>query len=129
VRLRMLTLYYHANLMNYLVVGSSNKSELAVGYFTKWGDGGVDIMPLGNLVKQQIIELAEQLAIPRPIIDKPPSAGLWDGQTDEAEMGLTYKELDRFLTIGRAEPETKLKIQILMARSNHKRCLPPVPDF
>ncbi|MDD5190765.1 MAG: NAD(+) synthase [Dehalococcoidales bacterium] len=129
VRLRMLTLYYHANLMNYMVVGSSNRSELAVGYFTKWGDGGVDIMPLGNLVKQQVIDLAEYLGIPRPIIDKPPSAGLWDGQTDEKEMGLTYKELDRFLSIGRAEPEAKLKIQTLMAKSNHKRCLPPVPDF
>jgi len=129
VRLRMLTLYYHANLMGYMVVGSSNKSELAVGYFTKWGDGGVDVMPLGNLVKQQVIELAEYLEVPRVIIDKPPSAGLWDGQTDEKEMGLTYKELDRFLTIGRADTEVKIKIQTLMAKSQHKRCLPPIPDF
>jgi len=129
VRLRMITLYYHANLLNYMVVGSSNKSELAVGYFTKWGDGGVDIMPLGNLVKEQVVTLAEHLGIPRPIIDKPPSAGLWDGQTDEKEMGLTYKELDKFLTIGRAEPAVKMKIQALMAKSQHKRCLPPVPDF
>ncbi len=129
VRLRMLTLYYHANLMNYMVVGSSNKVELTVGYFTKWGDGGVDVMPLGNLVKQQVVELAEHLGVPRPIIDKPPSAGLWDGQTDEKEMGLTYKELDRFLTIGRADTETKLKIQSLMAKSQHKRTQPPVPDF
>jgi len=129
VRLRMITLYYHANLMNFMVVGSSNKSELAVGYFTKWGDGGVDVMPLGNLVKQQVIELAEFLEIPMVIIDKPPSAGLWDGQTDEKEMGLTYKELDRFLTIGRAETESKMKIQALMAKSQHKRCLPPIPDF
>ncbi len=129
VRLRMLTLYYHANLTGYMVVGSSNKSELAVGYFTKWGDGGVDVMPLGNLVKQQVIELAEYLGIPRVIIDKPPSAGLWDGQTDEKEMGLTYKELDRFLTIGRADTEVKMKIQTLMAKSQHKRCLPPIPDF
>jgi NAD+ synthase len=128
-RLRMITLYYHANLMGYLVVGSSNKSELAVGYFTKWGDGGVDIMPLGNLVKQQVVELAEYLGVPRPIIDKPPSAGLWEGQTDEQEMGFTYKELDRFLTIGRADGEAKLKIQSLMAKNQHKRTLPPVPDF
>jgi len=129
VRLRMITLYYHANLMNYMVVGSSNKSELAVGYFTKWGDGGVDVMPLGNLVKEQVVALAEYLGIPRSIIAKPPSAGLWDGQTDEKEMGLTYKELDKFLTIGRAEPEVKMKIQALMAKSQHKRCLPPVPEF
>lgn len=129
VRLRMLTLYFYANIMNYIVVGSSNKSELAIGYFTKWGDGGVDIMPLGNLVKHQVVELAEYLSVPRPIIDKPPSAGLWEGQTDELEIGLTYQELDRFLTYGRAEPDVKLKIQLLMAKSNHKRCLPPLPDF
>jgi NAD+ synthetase len=89
-RLRMLTLYFYANKLQYLVVGSGNRSELAVGYFTKHGDGSVDILPLGNLVKSQVKELARFLGIPQEIIDKPPSAGLWPGQTDEGELGLSY---------------------------------------
>ncbi|MDD5082625.1 MAG: NAD(+) synthase, partial [Dehalococcoidales bacterium] len=105
VRLRMVILYYLANQMRFLVVGSSNRSELTLGYFTKYGDGGVDIMPLGNLVKQQVRELASCLGIPEVIIDKPPSAGLWPGQTDEAEMGLSYAELDRYLLTGEAGSE------------------------
>ena len=129
VRLRMVTLYYHANRLKYMVVGSGNRSELSVGYFTKWGDGGVDILPIGNLVKEQVVELAVYLGIPKEIIEKPPSAGLWQGQTDEGEMGLTYKELDTYLTIGRADAKVKSKIETMMARSQHKRVLPPVPDF
>jgi NAD+ synthase len=128
-RLRMATLYYHANQLNRLVVGSGNRSELAIGYFTKWGDGGVDIMPIGNLVKKQVVELALYLDIPQAIIDKPPSAGLWQGQTDEAEMGLTYQNLDKYLTTGRADAKLKGKIETLMARAQHKLTLPPVPDF
>jgi len=127
VRLRMVTLYYHANRLNYLVVGSSNRSELAVGYFTKWGDGGVDMMPLGNLVKQEIIQLAKYLGIPQPIIDKPPSAGLWTGQTDEAEMRLTYEALDRYLLTGKAGVKAKTRINELHSRSEHKRKMPPLP--
>jgi len=128
-RLRMATLYYHANLLNDMVVGSGNRSELAVGYFTKWGDGGVDIMPIGNLVKRQVVELAVYCGIPQAIIDKPPSAGLWQGQTDEAEMGLSYRELDNFLTTGHAGESVKNKIAGMSSRSRHKRCLPPIPDF
>jgi NAD+ synthase len=127
VRLRMVTLYYHANRLNYLVVGSSNRSELAVGYFTKWGDGGVDMMPIGNLVKQEVIELAKYLGIPKPIIDKPPSAGLWPGQTDESEMGFTYDALDRYLLTGKAGAKVKKTIELLHTRSEHKRKLPPKP--
>jgi NAD+ synthase len=126
-RLRMLTLYYNANRLNYVVVGSGNRSELAVGYFTKYGDGGVDIMPIGNLVKSQVRDLAAYLEIPQEIIDKPPSAGLWDGQTDETEMGFTYNELDGYLTMGTTGEEAKQKIDLLMAKSGHKRCLPPIP--
>ncbi|MCS7152113.1 MAG: NAD(+) synthase [Endomicrobia bacterium] len=96
-RLRMITLYYFANKLNYLVVGTGNKSELIMGYFTKYGDGGVDILPLGDLTKTQVRSLAEFLEIPKSIIDKPPSAGLWEGQTDECEMGITYKELDKII--------------------------------
>jgi len=128
-RLRMVTLYYLANRLNYLVVGSSNKSELSVGYFTKHGDGGCDLMPLGNLTKRQVREVAEYLDIPREIIDKPPTAGLWDGQTDEAELGLTYDELDRYLITGEAEPKVKDKIESKIRQSMHKRCLPPVPPL
>jgi NAD+ synthase len=126
-RLRMITLYYFANRLNYLVVGASNSSELAVGYFTKYGDGGVDLMPLGNLVKSQVCDLAVYLDIPREIIDKPPSAGLWDGQVDEVEMGLAYNELDRYLITGGAEEKIREKIDSMMNRGAHKRSLPLVP--
>lgn len=128
-RLRMVTLYYFANRLNYLVVGSGNKSELTVGYFSKYGDGGVDLLPLGNLVKSQVRNLAMHLGIPREIIDKPPSAGLWSGQTDEAEMGLTYNELDNYLFTGKAEEKIKKKIDSMMNKCGHKRCLPPVPPL
>jgi len=126
-RLRMVTLYYFANCLNYLVVGAGNKSELCVGYFTKYGDGGVDLLPLGNLVKSQVRDLATYLGIPRRIIDKPPSAGLWSGQTDEAELGLTYSELDDYLITGMAGKKIREKIDSMMSRTAHKRCLPLVP--
>jgi len=128
-RLRMVTLYYFANCLNYLVAGSSNRSELSVGYFTKHGDGGSDLMPLGNLVKSQVRDLARYLDIPGEIIDKPPSAGLWQGQTDEGELGLTYNELDHYLTTGEAEKRIKEKIDFMISKSAHKRCLPPVPPL
>ncbi|MCX5668777.1 MAG: NAD+ synthase [Candidatus Omnitrophica bacterium] len=96
-RLRMSTLYYFANKLNYLVCGTGNKSELLVGYFTKYGDGGVDILPIADLFKRQVRRLARELKIPQEIITKPPTAGLWHGQTDEGEMGITYNELDDIL--------------------------------
>jgi len=126
VRLRMVPLYYFANRFRYTVVGSGNRCELAVGYFTKYGDGGVDIMPLGNLVKGQVRELARFLDIPQPIIDKPPSAGLWPGQTDEDEMGISYEELDRYLLTGEAPDGLREKIEARMAANAHKRLPPPV---
>jgi len=96
-RLRMITLYYFANKLNYLVVGTGNKSELTMGYFTKYGDGGVDILPLGDLTKTEVYKLAKVLNIPQRIIKKLPSAGLWPGQTDEEEMGIKYKLLDKII--------------------------------
>jgi NAD+ synthase len=96
-RLRMSTLYYFANKLNYLVCGTGNKSELLVGYFTKYGDGGVDILPIADLFKRQVRRLAKELKIPQGIITKPPTAGLWNGQTDEVEMGITYHDLDDIL--------------------------------
>jgi len=128
-RLRMVTLYYVANQLQYLVVGSSNRSELEVGYFTKYGDGGVDIMPLGNLVKGQVRELAKFLGIPKPILDKPPSAGLWAGQTSEEELGFKYEEVDRYLLGSELAADVKRKIEAKIAANKHKRSLPPVLDF
>lgn len=96
-RLRMITLYHFANKLNYLVVGTGNKSELTMGYFTKYGDGGVDLLPLGDFTKTEVREVAKLLGIPERIINKPPSAGLWEGQTDESEMGITYEQLDKII--------------------------------
>ncbi len=129
VRLRMLTLYYFANQLKYMVVGSSNRSELSVGYFTKYGDGGVDILPLGNLVKGQVSELASSLGIPQEIINKPPSAGLRPGQTDEGDLGFSYDELDRYLVSGQASDEVRGMIESMMAAGSHKRLPPTVPTF
>ncbi|HUU08576.1 MAG TPA: NAD(+) synthase [Dehalococcoidales bacterium] len=128
-RLRMLVLYYLANQLKYLVIGASNRSELAIGYFTKHGDGATDIMPLGNLVKGQVRELARFLGIPEVIIEKTPSAGLWEGQSDEAELGLSYQELDHYLLSGEASEVVRKKIEAMIASSNHKRLPPQVPDF
>jgi len=127
-RLRMITLYYFANNLNYLVVGTGNKSELMVGYFTKYGDGGVDILPIGGLLKTQVKELAKDLGIPNEIIKRAPSAGLWEGQTDEEELGLTYEELDEAIEIiesGKKFSSKKVdRVRRLMKNSQHKRSLP-----
>lgn len=128
-RLRMATIYFYANRLNYLVVGSSNRCELSIGYFTKYGDGGVDIMPLGSLVKSQVRDLARHLGIPQVIIDKPPSAGLWAGQTDEQEMGLTYEQLDAYFTTGKTPDAVRRRIEERIARNAHKRTVPPIPPF
>ena len=134
-RLRMAALYYYANLYNYLVIGSSNRSELAVGYFTKFGDGAADILPLGDLLKGQVRELARDLGVPQPIIEKPPSGGLWPGQTDEGEMGITYQEIDRVLQAldtgqaHRVAAEALAKVQRMTDHSAHKRAMPPICPF
>jgi len=96
-RLRMMVLYYFARKLGFLVCGTSNKSELLSGYFTKFGDGASDILPIGDLLKTQVRKLAGELKIPQAILEKPPSAGLWPGQTDEGELGVTYDELDNIL--------------------------------
>ncbi|MBL7081408.1 MAG: NAD+ synthase [Candidatus Omnitrophica bacterium] len=132
VRLRMLVLYYFANKLNYLVCGTSNKSEITVGYFTKYGDAASDILPLGNLLKTEVRELARDLGISERIIKKPPSADLWPGQTDEKEMGLNYNQLDDILE--RLEKNKKQKQpKVLVARiksrikaTEHKRHFPKI---
>jgi len=131
-RLRMLVLYYFSNKLNYLVCGTGNKSEIKVGYFTKFGDGAADILPIGDLTKTEVRILARELGIPSHIITKPPTAGLWHGQTDEGEMGITYLELDDIL--GRLEkkkkhilPSEKVnKVKVMIERSEHKRQGPKV---
>ncbi len=125
VRLRMSTLYTVANANNYLVVGTDNAAEVHTGYFTKYGDGGVDILPISQFLKREVRELANALGIPEHIISKAPSAGLWSGQTDEHEMGLTYQEIDDFL-LGLDIPErARARIDHLHRVSEHKRHMPP----
>jgi NAD+ synthase len=138
-RIRMCLLYYYANSFNKMVVGTGNKSEIMLGYFTKYGDGGVDLEPIGDLYKTEVFELAKLLSIPEHIINKKPSAGLWSGQTDENELGLPYEIIDRILDLVShgEKPEnlqeifdlTPEQIDLLLSRmkSNiHKRKVPPI---
>ncbi|HWJ03793.1 MAG TPA: NAD(+) synthase [Verrucomicrobiae bacterium] len=124
-RLRMSTLYSVANALNYLVVGTDNAAEVHTGYFTKYGDGGVDILPISQFLKREVRALAEGLGIPRHIITKAPSAGLWAGQTDEAEMGVTYDEIDNYLSGQEVSAQAARVIERLNSRTAHKRVMPP----
>ncbi len=128
-RLRMAAVYFYASIHSCLVLGTGNLSEYTVGYFTKHGDGGVDLMPLASLVKAQVRELGLFLEVPQVILDKPPSAGLWANQTDEAEMGITYAELDQYILTGEAEPPVKERVDHLAAMSAHKKRMPPTPKL
>ena len=130
-RLRMSMLYYIANCYNFLVVGTGNKSEIAIGYFTKYGDGAADILPLAHLYKSEVRILAKELDIPEKIISKPPSAGLWEGQTDELEIGMSYEMLDKTLlaiehqTYLRANKTALIFVKNKINRTEHKRHMPP----
>lgn len=132
-RLRMTTLYYLANLQNGLVVGTGNKSEALIGYFTKYGDGGVDLLPIADLYKHDVRAIARALNVPEPIVSKSPSAGLWQGQTDEGELGMSYDQLDQALhalergeTAG-VDPAVLARVRGMGEASAHKRR--PVPVF
>ncbi|MGP3667483.1 MAG: NAD+ synthase [Candidatus Bathyarchaeota archaeon] len=142
-RIRMTILYYHANLLNRLVVGAGNKTEILVGYYTKYGDGGVDIQPLGGLYKSQVRWLAEYMKLPRHIVWKTPTAGLWFGQTDEEELGIKYDLLDLILyglidlkmkpqkvaeELG-IQIETVNRVLKMMKNSEHKRRKIPVVNI
>jgi NAD+ synthase len=130
-RLRMAAWYAVAQTHGYLVAGGGNKTEIRVGYFTKYGDAGVDVLPLGDLYKCQVRELARELGVPQPVIDRAPTAGLWAGQTDEGEMGISYAQLDAVLMAMDAgsaeaiEPALLDKVQRMVACTDHKRALPP----
>ena len=141
-RLRMVLLYVEANQGNRLVVGTGNKSELLVGYFTKHGDGGVDIAPIGDLYKTQVRALAAALGVPESIRALVPTAGLYAGQTDEGELGISYPELDSILMgielrLERGKIAEKAGVPVsevnrIAARVRsavHKRHLPPIPKL
>jgi len=123
-RVRMTVLYAHANQKNGLVMGTTNKSEMAIGYFTKHGDGGVDFEPIAGLYKTEILKMAKFLNVPKNILTKKPTAGLWENQTDEDELGFTYSDLDNFLQGKHINTEIEIKIQDLIKNSEHKRHLP-----
>lgn len=139
-RIRMTILYYYANLLNRLVAGTGNRSEILIGYFTKFGDGGADFLPIGDLYKHEVRDLAKEMGIPGKIINKPPTAGLWHGQTDEAEIGMNYEELDKILEalfdmkLSPAETSKKLGIEIgkinrameLHEKNKHKLSAPQI---
>ena len=125
-RLRMCILYYIANSKNYIVLGTGNRTEIEVGYLTKYGDGGIDCEPIGDLLKRDVIKLAKYLKIPKRIITKAPSAGLYVGQEDEKELGLSYKELDSMLA---GEVKMSKKVKNMIKNSEHKRVMPKVCEL
>ena len=140
-RMRMSALYYFANTTNRLVVGTGDRSEIELGYFTKFGDGGADLLPIGNLYKTEVRELGRYLGIPNRIIAKPSSPGLWKGHRAEAELGAPYEILDAILAdhFGRGVSITESaakagvpvdivrRVVAMHASTAHKRALPPIP--
>jgi NAD+ synthase len=141
-RVRMTMLYAHANLEGRLVMGTGNKSELLMGYFTKYGDGGADLLPIGDLYKTEVRELARLIGVPERVIEKEPSAGLWEGQTDESEMGIAYDDLDLVLcgledqisgdVISKRTGVPMALVEMVVARnaaSRHKRCMALIPKL
>lgn len=139
-RMRMVLLYAYANRTKSLVCGTSNKSEILIGYFTKYGDGGVDFMPLGDVYKTQVYDIARSLNLPKCMIEKPPTAGLWKGQTDEKELNMSYNTLDQIL-YGLEQKmncsliakeldisiEDVIRIHQMRVKSQHKRNMPLIP--
>lgn len=120
-RLRMTTLYTIGAAENRLVAGTGNRSEMYMGYFTKWGDGANDFNPISDLTATEVFEFLRFVKGPESIINKAPSAGLFEGQTDEQEMGVTYAAIDKYITTGEATEEDKAIIDRFHSRSEHKR--------
>jgi NAD+ synthase len=141
-RIRMIVLYAIARERHRVVAGTGNKSEILLGYFTKYGDGGVDLLPLGDLYKTDVRAMAEELGLPAAVRERPPTAGLWEGQTDEGELGITYADVDQIL-YGleqlRSEEEIAAltgfpleQVRAVAARVlsfRHKRRMPPIPKL
>lgn len=126
-RLRMSTLYTIANNYGYLVCGTDNEAEWYTGYFTKYGDGGVDVNPLVHLKKFEVRQMADYLNVPESVITKKPSAGLWEGQFDEDELGVSYDAIDRFLAGEDVNEQERMRIEMLHKQTQHKRNLPLMP--
>ena len=129
-RIRMAVVYYHTNIDHRLVCGTSNRSEYMLGYCTKFGDNAADIQPIIHMYKDEIYEAARELKIPDPIVKKAPSAGLWEGQSDESEIGLSYAEIDASLRAlelhqWKATTPTEEKVLTLVKKSEHKRLSAP----
>jgi len=140
-RLRMNILYNFANSQNAIVAGTGNRTELSLGYFTKYGDGGADVLPIGSIYKTKVIEMAKFLKLPKEIIEKKPTAGLWQGQTDEKEIGMKYCEMDSILKalIDEKKPVEIVKkefgsknVEIILKRienAKHKLCLAKILEI
>ena len=138
----MSLLYYYANYKNCLVIGTGNKSEILIGYFTKHGDGACDMEPIGDLYKSEVFKLSEYLNVSEEILNKPPRAGLWEGQSDEDEIGMSYDLLDKILyfytekDMKNTEIAEKLDISVddvnmiitKIKRSEHKSKVPESPQ-
>ncbi len=132
-RLRMMTIYFVGqSLGKFLVAGTSNRTELAIGYFTKFGDGGVDFEPIGGLYKCEVRKVARILNVPEEIVKKPPSAGLWEGQTDEGEIGITYDALDEIifridnkLDLDDLNKDDVNRVKGMIKSAQHKNKMPP----
>lgn len=141
-RIRAVLNYLVANHENLVVLGTGNRSEAAVGYFTKYGDGAVDCHPIGNLYKAQVRQLASHVGVPDDFVEKTPTAGLWADQTDEGELGIDYDTLDSILVAHvdgplsvaatarelDVDPATVERVRALYEASEHKRRAPPAPD-
>ena len=141
VRLRMSILYYYATVKKYLVLGTGDKSEIVLGYYTKYGDGGVDLLPIGDLFKTEVRCLGRYLDIPNQIINKKSSARLWKGQTAEKELGMKYEEIDKILFLLEAKNSSSnlssfdniniskrkiLRVRSLINKNQHKQEMPPI---
>jgi NAD+ synthase len=139
-RIRMIVLYALARERRRLVAGTGNKSEILLGYFTKYGDGGADLLPIGDLYKTEVRALAEVLGLPAPVRERPPTAGLWEGQTDEGELGISYDDVDQILfgleqLLSEAEIAAATGFSLhrvrevidRVHRNRHKRRPPPIP--
>lgn len=123
-RLRMTTLYFEAALRGYLVAGTTNKSEWVTGYFTKFGDGGADFEPIGDLLKYEVVALGQHLGLPAVLTQRIPDAGLLGSQTDEEELGFSYAALDEYIKTGKGDLDTIEKINKLYNINEHKRGMP-----
>lgn len=120
-RTRMVMQYALAFELNLLVVGTDHASEAITGFYTKWGDGAVDITPLSSLNKRQVRQLAQYLGVPQEILDKAPTAGLWEGQTDEKELGISYDENSDYLEGKEISASAKDRLESFYKRTAHKR--------